>query len=127
MRLQILLQLRPEDQQVDSYTSLAYTKHVEFQWDPVKNKANIERHGLSFEEASDLFKFSGHLILEEYDLEHSFNEDRIISIGPIARGVVVVVSVERNDGDVIRFISARFATTTEQERYSDLVAETPDE
>ena len=76
--------LRQGDRRVDSDTSLAYAEHVDFQWDPVKNKANIERHGLSFEDASDLFKLSGHLILEEYDFEHSFNEDRIISIGPIA-------------------------------------------
>ena len=77
--------LKQGDRRVDSDTSLAYAEHVDFQWDPVKNKANIERHGLSFEDASDLFKLSGHLILEEYDFEHSFNEDRIISIGPIAR------------------------------------------
>ena len=62
------------------------------------------------------------IILELYDFEHSLNEERIISIGPIHRGLIVVVSVERNKGNVIRLISARFATKTEQQRYEKVIA-----
>lgn len=67
------------------------------------------------------------LVLEEYDFKHSLTEDRIISIGPIVRGIIVVVSVERNDGDIIRLISARFATTAEQKRYTEVIAGLIDE
>ena len=100
---------------------------MEIQWDPKKNQANLKKHGVSFEEASELFKAPGHLILELYDFEHSIEEDRVISIGPILQGLIVVVSVERDDGNTIRLISARFATKTEQALYSDAIAGTRDE
>ena len=100
---------------------------MEFQWDSAKNQANIEKHGLSFEEASELFKLPEDLILEEYDFEHSIDEDRIISIGPIFRGVIIVVSVERYDGNTIRLISARFASSVELKRYEELIARMNDE
>jgi putative transcriptional regulator len=50
--------------------------------------------------------------LEVYDVEHSDAEDRFIAVGPIARGVVLVVWTERVE-DVIRIISARWATKGE--------------
>jgi len=43
-------------------------------------------------------------------------EDRFISIGVVRRGVVLVVWTER-DEDVIRIISARWATSREQQMY----------
>ena len=54
--------------------------------------------------------------LEIYDEEHSLDEDRFIAIGPIRRGVVVVVFTERDDG-VVRIISARMATATERGKF----------
>ncbi|MCF7948686.1 MAG: BrnT family toxin [Spirochaetia bacterium] len=89
---------------------------MEFQWDSLKDQANIKKHGISFEEASELFELLYNLILELYDYEHGLNEDRFISIGPIKRGMIVVVSVERDEGNVIRLISAGFAKKTEQQR-----------
>jgi len=82
-----------------------------FEWDPVKDQVNRERHGISFEEASELFK-SGDDYLEIYDEAHSDDEERFIGIGPIRAGFVVVIYTERSD-DVIRFISARRATQKE--------------
>lgn len=108
---------------LEQNTPMAYNCSVEIQWDPVKNQANIKKHGLSFEEATELFELPEHLVLEIYDFEHSTTEDRIISIRPIHRGVIVVVSVERNDGDILRLISARFATRTEQKRYETVIEE----
>ena len=54
--------------------------------------------------------------MEIFDQLHSDDEDRFISIGPIRRGLVMVVWTERID-DVIRIISARWATKRETERY----------
>ncbi len=51
-----------------------------------------------------------------HDEEHSDDEDRFLAIGPISRGVVVVVHTEPGD-DVIRIISARMATPTEEELF----------
>lgn len=76
-----------------------------------KIRSNRERHGISFEEASELFK-SGNDYLEIYDEGHSDDEERFIGIGPIRAGIVVVVYTERSD-DVIRLISARRATKKE--------------
>ncbi|MBV9493217.1 MAG: BrnT family toxin [Acidobacteria bacterium] len=88
-------------------------------WDEPKNTANLKKHGLSFEEASELFT-SGTNYLEIFDFEHSIAEDRFIAIGPIRRGMVLVVWTER-DEDVLRIISARRATRNENELYEHFV------
>lgn len=85
---------------------------VRVTWDRAKNLANQKKHGVSFEEASELFR-SGVDYLELFDDEHSVDEDRFIAIGPIRRGMVMVVWTER-DGDVVRIISARWTTRGEQ-------------
>ncbi len=90
---------------------MAYTESVRFEWDPHKDQANQQRHGLSFSEAADLFAGDNDY-LEIYDEDHSDQEDRFLAIGPIRAGVVVVVYTERQD-DVIRIVSARKATTKE--------------
>lgn len=92
---------------------------MRFEWDPAKNARNVRKHGISFEEASTLFTAkSGWLDLD--DEAHSDDELRYRAIGPIARGVVVVVYVER-DEDVIRIISARAATPRERRLYEDWI------
>ena len=88
---------------------------MRFEWDPDKNETNRAKHGLSFEEASELFK-GGVDYLEIYDEEHSEQEDRFIAIGPIKRGVIVVAYTERDD-DLMRLLSARMATKTERELF----------
>lgn len=84
-------------------------------WDEAKNLANQRKHGVSFEEASKLFR-SRVGYLEVFDEAHSDVEDRFIAIGPIARGLVLVVWVDREEGTV-RIISARWATRREQRLY----------
>jgi hypothetical protein len=84
---------------------------MEFEWAPRKAQANRSKHGVSFEEAAELFT-SGVDYLEIYDEAHSRTEDRFIAIGPIARGLVVVVYTERRE-KVLRIVSARLATRRE--------------
>lgn len=86
-----------------------------FEWDDDKNAINQEQHGISFEEASAVFDGD---YFEEYDDAHSDDEDRFFAIGPIDRGVVMWT--ERLD-DIIRIISARFATKREVEMYRSRV------
>jgi uncharacterized DUF497 family protein len=88
---------------------------VKVAWDAAKNLANQRKHGVSFEEAQELFR-SGRDYLEIFDDAHSDTEDRFIAIGPIARGLVLVVWTER-DEDTVRIISARWATKREQGLY----------
>ena len=59
-------------------------------WDEAKNRANQQKHGISFNEARDLFT-SGFAYLEIFDAAHSIDEDRFICIGLIRDGVAVVV------------------------------------
>ncbi len=89
---------------------MTYSKLL-FEWDDAKNLTNQRKHDLSFEEASELF-VSGVDYLEIFDSVHSADEDRFIAIGPIARGLVVIVWVQREE-DLVRIISARMATRSE--------------
>jgi uncharacterized DUF497 family protein len=63
---------------------------LRFEWDSAKNRHNIEKHGISFEEASALFLESANY-MEIFDAAHSAEEDRYVAIGRIARGILVVV------------------------------------
>ncbi len=86
-------------------------------WDPAKNRANRKRHGVSFEEARELFT-SGIEYLEIFDDAHSDDEERFLAIGPIRRGMVLVVWTER-DEDEVRIISARWAAPREAQLFMD--------
>ena len=88
---------------------------MRFEWDDAKDLLNQEKHGISFVEARRLFE-SGVDYLEIFDSEHSDFEDRFIAIGPIERGLVVIVYTEREE-DIIRIIGARWANTREQSLY----------
>ena len=83
---------------------------MRFEWDQKKDEANQQKHGLSFDEAKELFTSEDYL--EIYDEEHSVDEDRFIAIGAIDGGVVVLVFTEREE-DVIRILSVRKATRKE--------------
>ena len=85
---------------------------MEVTWDPAKNVANRKKHGVSFEEAAELFT-SGVEYLEIFDDAHSVDEDRFIAIGPIKRGLVLVVHTEQ-DEDTVRIITARWASKRER-------------
>ena len=85
------------------------------EWDVDKNRENLEKHGISFEEASDLLLGTADS-MEVFDAAHSEEEDRYIAIGPIVRGLIVVVFTER-DEETVRIISAREATRRERRRY----------
>ncbi len=90
---------------------------MRFEWDEQKNSDNQAKHGVSFEEVQELFT-SGQDYLELYDEVHSTFEDRFMVIGLVSRGLAVVLMTERDD-DIIRIISARWATTREQYMYNE--------
>ena len=92
---------------------------MRFEWDEDKAARNKDLHGVSFEDATELFETDAD-VLEMYDVEHSANEDRFKSLGPIRRGLILVVWTERTD-EVIRIISAWCATKAEQQMYRDFV------
>ena len=92
---------------------------MQFEWDPEKAERNKRLHDVSFEEACELFTTDAP-VLEVYDVVHSETEDRFKSIGPVKRGLVLVVWTERSD-DLVRIISAWWATKSEEKLYAEYV------
>jgi hypothetical protein len=81
--------------------------------------APIKGSTVSFEEARKIF--DGPVLTREDDRE-DYGEERFLSLGMI--GVPVVVMVAHTDrADVIRIISARKATKTEQRIYHEKLKE----
>lgn len=89
---------------------------MEFEWDPEKAAANLAKHGVSFETATQVF-FDDHALFE--DDPYARGEYRQTVIGRSEPGVLLVVFTER-DGDIIRIISARGATAHERRQYGSL-------
>lgn len=87
---------------------------MQFEWDEVKNRSNIAKHGIDFTDAVEIFK---HPVLSAADRREDFGEDRWIALGWMKLIAAVVVYVERSGGDTIRIISARKATRPEIKRY----------
>jgi hypothetical protein len=89
---------------------------LEFEWDPVKAELNLKEHGVSFDEATTIFRDT--LSITISDPDHSDYEDRFIDIGMSHRMQLLVVSyTERKDK--IRIISARRATRAERKNYEE--------
>lgn len=88
---------------------------INFTWDPRKDLANQQKHGVSFEAAMTVFLDEYALI--EYDERHSEIEDRYRIIGSSINGIVLLVVYCIRETDVIRIISARTATQTERSGY----------
>lgn len=92
-----------------------------FEWDPVKAKSNLKKHGISFEEASEIFLDP--LQLSMPDNEHSEQEERWITLGNTQahklRLVVHTFITYHQDQVTVRIISARPATRHEQKQYKD--------
>jgi uncharacterized DUF497 family protein len=87
---------------------------VRFEWDDEKAVANLEKHGVSFGEATEVFYDPN--ALEGFDAEHSTEENRFFIIGLSSRRLLYVVYAER-EGDTVRIISARRAVKREEELY----------
>lgn len=92
---------------------------MDFRWDPKKAKTNLDKHGVSFDEASsvfyDPFAKLGH------DPDHSDKEDRYILIGHSQKNnLLFVVHVSKENESTIRIISARKATKKEKKDFENL-------
>ena len=89
---------------------------LKFEWDDNKNTINIQKHGISFEEATSVFFDDESIIIA--DDSHSEEEDRFILIGfSFKARLLVVCHCYRESDSVIRIISARKATQNERETY----------
>lgn len=91
---------------------------MKFDWDRRKDEANLKKHGVSFEEAREVFDDPLHLSI----LDHRFSyfEERWITVGQtVQRRIVVVANLYFNDDgeEIVRIICAREATAHERRQY----------
>ena len=91
---------------------------MRFEWDVEKEKANYKKHGLTFSEAA--FVFADPRTIYLADPDHSIGEERLIALGKVRNlmvAVVIFVDKSKNDEEIIRVISARKATKSEEQQY----------
>ena len=89
---------------------------LRFEWDEAKDRENIKKHGVSFEEAQTAFFDEN--ALRFFDPDHSEDEDRFIMLGmSLKLRVLVVCHCFRRGDTVIRIISARKADKDESKQY----------
>ena len=89
---------------------------MKFEWDEQKNRINIQKHGISFEDAKAIFE---DVRITADDTRQSYGEMRNISLGTIHGRICVVVYTERKG--VTRIISARKANQRERRRYHEFI------
>lgn len=96
---------------------------IRFEWDEAKNLSNRRKHGVTFEEASQVFRDPLYVSVQD---RVEGGELRWQTLGLVEDLLLLTVAhtvrQERDDGtwvDVIRIISARHATRKERRRYED--------
>lgn len=91
---------------------------MEFEWDENKNRKNLRKHYISFEEAKEVFNFPHFTRIDprNYVDEHGNEEIREITIGEIGSGVVLIVVHTEREGKP-RIISARKTKPQERRRF----------
>ena len=88
---------------------------MRFEWDPRKAKANLRKHGVSFEEAITVF--NDPRVVFKLDTGHSEQEDRYWAIGISGNARILLVCHCYRINDVVRILSARKATSAEIKLY----------
>jgi hypothetical protein len=93
---------------------------ITFEWDPPKAATNLKKHQISFEEARSVF--FDEFAVQFFDEAHSLDEERFLLLGMSSGAkLLIVCHCERNEGEVIRIISARKATKRESEFYQGVL------
>ena len=86
---------------------------MKLEWDDGKNRSNVEKHGLSFEDAKEIFQAP---MLTALDTRLDYGEDRWVGVGSL-RGRIVVMIYTKPDRNTVRVISLRKAVKRERVGY----------
>ena len=86
---------------------------MKIEWSDAKAVVNKRKHGVSFEDAAEVFRDPG--VVEELDMREDYGEERILATGLVDGQVLVVVYTERQTA--IRIVTARRANKHEQQDY----------
>jgi uncharacterized DUF497 family protein len=87
---------------------------MEFEWDVEKARSNLEKHGVSFDEACAVFSDDHSSTV--LDPEHSEGEIRFITFGLSNTGQGLVIA-HTDRGNRVRINSARTMTSKERRAY----------
>ena len=92
---------------------------IKFEWDTAKATSNRKKHGISFEEAQSVFY--DEFAVQFFNEDTSGSENRFLMLGfsDEAR-LLIVCHCERDQGNIIRIISARKATKNESNHYQGI-------
>lgn len=82
-----------------------------FEWHEEKNQSNFEKHGISFDEALEIFSYPEDLIHLDSGLVKGEIRDTYIGL---AGGSIVIVVIATQRGENLRLISARIASRKER-------------
>jgi uncharacterized DUF497 family protein len=89
---------------------------LRFEWDERKANLNAKKHGVTFEEARTAFVDERAKLIDDPD--HSEDEDRFVLLGVSSTlRLLLVCHCYREEGNVIRIISARKASSRESKAY----------
>ena len=90
--------------------------NITFAWDQRKAQSNLNKHGVSFEEAKSVFLDESARLLDDPD--HSADEERFLLLGYSFQARCLIVShCYRESDSTVRLISARRATAQEERVY----------
>ena len=89
---------------------------IEFEWDQDKAAHNLQKHGVSFQEAATVFADT--LNATVLDPDHSVDEDRYITVGLSCNHRLLMVSHTEHSARV-RIISSRELTRKERKQYEE--------
>ena len=79
----------------------------EFEWDEAKRSSNVEKHGIDFEDAIEVFEYPNYTAPSSRS-----NEQRFITVGWMQGREIAVIYIVR--GQTARIISARRARSNER-------------
>lgn len=87
---------------------------MQFEWDGEKAHTNVNKHGISFNEATTIF--GDPLAVTIDDPDHSQDEQRLLTTGLSERQRLIIVAHTDREGR-IRIFSARDVTSAERKQY----------
>lgn len=87
---------------------------MKYEWDEAKNRTNIAKHALSFEDAEQIF--AGPCVTFEDD-RFAYGEERLITLGLLAGRLVVIAHSLRDEAT--RIISMRKGNRREKKIYQE--------
>jgi uncharacterized DUF497 family protein len=85
---------------------------MRFEWNEVKRRSNLRRHGIDFEDVEEVFEG---LTISVLDDRYDYGEKRFLTLGLLKTTVIAIAHTETED--TIRIISVRKALRDEEIRY----------